>query len=122
MASITVPHALVGDSAPESQSLVNDRDLEVVAFSNNIVCSFRSAQESISNACLCFFVPGSKRFLSVCMKGCISVGALFLVNRECGFVYHLSRFYKSAALLLSLVVDGCSVFFKGGDVFVRVVI
>lgn len=28
MASITVPHAMVGSSAPESQSLVNDRDLE----------------------------------------------------------------------------------------------
>lgn len=38
MASIVVPRDLVGDSAPESQSLVNDRDLEVnLSFHNELL-------------------------------------------------------------------------------------
>ena len=62
MASITVPHALVGDSAPEAHPLVNDHDLEVMFLFSVVsfytwVCSFVSISENHSGA-MVFFLAG----------------------------------------------------------------
>lgn len=56
MASIVVPRAVVGDAAPEAQSLVNDRDVEVTSLL--WVCCCRFGQGSILELCLGFFLPG----------------------------------------------------------------
>ena len=73
MASIvTAPHALVGDSAPEAQSLVHDRDVEVIDFfcttSCTCVCWFGFVKESVHGGVFVFCLPGSKRLLSICME------------------------------------------------------
>lgn len=58
-AIVTVPHPLVGDSAPESQSLVNDHDLEVnnpIGFHFSVPFGREFSKRFLNFIFFCFFL------------------------------------------------------------------